>query len=451
MSSFKHKSSRVKYRSDIKTLDELHNEYVSQFRDQKTNLPNNEQELVELHEKLSRLEQPGKKYEPSEIKERANLKERINSIEVKINNIKNGFDEIEYFSKTYDVILRYYDTVEGKYYNDPGTASENIEWTEECTSDPVSTDHFEISDKLKQLNELSRKSRKEKKTVKRRGANAKKKKSKPIFLYISGVDDEDVDNLEEITSNRATLQDEYLTLVDEGYICSNMTYNPIKMCPDCEVEMTLIQAEGLYVCQECGASLYDIIESEVPSHKDAINEKPKYPYKKINHLIEKLNQFQSKETNNIPDEVFEIVEQEIYKRRLDKDDVTLEFVRDVLKRNRYHKYYENTQYIFSKVTDTPPPILTRDEEEEIKKRFRMLEEPFMRHRPLDRSNFLNYSFVLHKIFKIMGMNNHAKYFTLLKSKDKLKLQDKIWEKICNDLKWPFHSSKSNDKEYKMRF
>jgi hypothetical protein len=444
MSSFKHKSSRVKYRSDVKTLDELHNEYVSQFRDQKTNLPNTAQELSELRKKLSDLETSGKRYEPLKIKERAYLKEQISAIELKINNIKSGFDEMEYFSKTYDVILRYYDTIEGKYYNDPSIPAE------EPQELPTDTDHFEMSSKLKQLNELSKKNRKEKKSVKRRGINTKKKNSKPIFFYISGDKKEQTD-IEETTSNRATLQDEYLTLVDEGYICSKMVYSSIKTCADCDIEMTLIQSEGLYVCQKCGVSLYDIIESEIPSHRDASNEKPKYPYKKINHLIEKLNQFQSKETSNIPDEVFDVVDQEIYKQRLDKDDVTLEFVKKVLKKNRYNKYYENTQYIFSKVTDTPPLILTRDEEEDIKKRFRMLEEPFTKHRPIDRTNFLNYSFVLHKIFKIMGLHSHAKYFTLLKSKEKLKLQDKIWEKICNDLGWPFHSSKSNDKEYKMRF
>ena len=183
-----------------------------------------------------------------------------------------------------------------------------------------------------------------------------------------------------------------------------------------------------------------IIESEIPSHKDAINEKPKYPYKKINHLIEKLNQFQSKETNNIPDDVFEKINNEIKKRRKSKDDITLRFIKDVLKKYRFNKFYENSQFIFSKITGIPPPILSRDQEEEVKKRFRLLEEPFMKHRPKDRSNFLNYSFVLHKIFLIMGLTNHAKYFTLLKSKEKLRLQDIVWKKICNELNWQFHSS-----------
>jgi uncharacterized Zn finger protein (UPF0148 family) len=293
------------------------------------------------------------------------------------------------------------------------------------------------------LNETSKKNRKFKKTVKRRGIVNDTSKSKSILSFLSGNNENDGDHdtgIEEITSNRATLQDEYLTLVDGGYVCSNMKSNPIKKCTKCNIDKTLFQSEGSYVCQNCGELEHVIIESEIPSHKDAINEKPKYPYKKINHLIEKLNQFQSKETNNIPLDVFDTVEDEIRKRNLDISEVTLRFVTDVLKRHRYNKYYENKQYIFSKVTKTPPPILTRNQEEEVKKRFRMLEEPFMRHRPKDRSNFLNYSFVLHKIFRIMGLFNHAKYFSLLKSKEKLKAQDKVWYKICMDLVWRFDSS-----------
>jgi hypothetical protein len=38
------------------------------------------------------------------------------------------------------------------------------------------------------------------------------------------------------------------------------------------------------------------------------------------------------------------------------------------------------------------------------------------------------------------MNEHAKYFNLLKSKEKLREQDFIWKKICTDMQWKFHSS-----------
>lgn len=446
MSSFKPRSSRVRYRSDVKTLDEIHTEYLNKFKTQRDGVTQKREEIIAMKIELEELESEGKQYSAEEIKKRAQLKDKINSYERQIKDAEDGFGEMEYFAKTHDVILKYYDITEGKYYNDYTETSDVEEETK-----PVESVHLKVSDRLRELNEKSNKSRKVKKTVRKRNNNQAKSKSKPILSFLAGGDEESEQPVEEVTSNRATLQDEYLTLIDEGYVCSKMKYNPIKRCTECDVEMTLIQSEGMYVCQECGESNYIIIESEIPSHKDAINEKPKYPYKKINHLIEKLNQFQSKETNNIPDYVFEAVEEEIRKRRIDTSEVTIDFVRRVLKKYRYNKYYENKQYIFSKVTNTPPPILTRDQEEEIKKRFRMLEEPFMRHRPKDRNNFLNYSFVLHKIFKIMGMDNHAKYFTLLKSKDKLKQQDKIWEKICNDLGWPFHSSKTNNRTYMMKF
>jgi hypothetical protein len=38
------------------------------------------------------------------------------------------------------------------------------------------------------------------------------------------------------------------------------------------------------------------------------------------------------------------------------------------------------------------------------------------------------------------MKNNAKYFGLLKSRDKLRTQDLIWKNICKDLDWPYHPS-----------
>jgi hypothetical protein len=63
------------------------------------------------------------------------------------------------------------------------------------------------------------------------------------------------------------------------------------------------------------------------------------------------------------------------------------------------------------------------------------------------SNYLNYSYVLNKLFLIKAETDNnpkmlinAKYFKLLKSRDKLKMQDAIWKKICSYNNWPFHSS-----------
>lgn len=112
----------------------------------------------------------------------------------------------------------------------------------------------------------------------------------------------------------------------------------------------------------------------------------------------------------------------------------------ILKKLKLHQYYEHIPHIISKVSGKPPPTLNRETEDKIKSMFRDIQEPFMRHCPKDRTNFLSYAYVLHKFFKILNLNDFVQYFPLLKSREKLRLQDKLWKKICDDLKWEFHPS-----------
>jgi hypothetical protein len=244
----------------------------------------------------------------------------------------------------------------------------------------------------------------------------------------------------QIIINRATLQDNYLMLIDKSYACDHSKNSKIKYCSNCNTEKMLIQSEGLYVCNNCGETEHVIIESEIPSHKDAINEKPKYPYKKINHLKEKLNQFQSKESAEIPEQVYDIIKAELKKKRILPYRTTPPIIRTILKKRKLTNCYEHLQQIYCKVSGNPPVTLTREIEEDIINMFNMMQEPYHKHRPGNRSNFLNYSYVLHKLFLIKNMKAHANYFGLLKSPDKLREQDDIWYKICQDTNWHYHSS-----------
>jgi predicted RNA-binding Zn-ribbon protein involved in translation (DUF1610 family) len=89
-------------------------------------------------------------------------------------------------------------------------------------------------------------------------------------------------------SNRATLFDEYLKILDKSTTCKNKS--PFfKICQTCEMEKTLVHSQGMFACKNCGEVEYIIIESETPNHKDNSNEKPRYPYKRLNHLVEWLN------------------------------------------------------------------------------------------------------------------------------------------------------------------
>ncbi len=215
----------------------------------------------------------------------------------------------------------------------------------------------------------------------------------------------------------------------------------LKLCSTCGVEKIIKQSEGICVCILCGEAEQIIVESEILSHKDTIVEKVHYPYKRINHLMEWLNQFQAKESTDIPDYVYDAIRDELKKMKITKTSkITIKRVKQILKKLKFSEHYEHTVHIVSKLTGRPPPSLSRETEERIKFMFKQIQEPFMRHCPPSRINFLSYSYVLHKIFGILNLHEYVQYFELLKSREKLKIQESIWALICKDLKWPYYSS-----------
>ena len=69
--------------------------------------------------------------------------------------------------------------------------------------------------------------------------------------------------------------------------------------------------------------------------------------------------------------------------------------------------------------------------------FKEIQEPFRMFKPPSRKNFLNYNYVFHKFFELLGMDHFLAHFPLLKSPIKLRDQEEIYEKICKYLKWEF--------------
>jgi hypothetical protein len=115
-------------------------------------------------------------------------------------------------------------------------------------------------------------------------------------------------------------------------------------------------------------------------------------------------------------------------------------IKSILKKLNLNEYYEHIPYIKSKITGKPAPTINRKTEEKLKKMFDKIQEPFERHCPKDRINFLSYSYVLHKYCQLLELDEFIKCFPLLKSRSKLRAQDIIWKKICEDCNWQFYPS-----------
>ena len=147
-----------------------------------------------------------------------------------------------------------------------------------------------------------------------------------------------------------------------------------------------------------------------------------------------LSQFQAKETTDISNEIIESILEELKKERYyNIQDISNNKVKEVLKKLKLNKYYEHIPYIINKLNGKPPPILTPEIEEALRNMFKEIQAPFIKHCPKDRKNFLSYSYVLHKFIQLLGIDEYLVYFPLLKSREKLYQQDKIWKEICNEL------------------
>ena len=193
------------------------------------------------------------------------------------------------------------------------------------------------------------------------------------------------------------------------------------------------------VCSNCGVTDYFLGEELTYKEEQETAEKTiSYSYKRENHFNEWISQFQAQETTTIPPEVIQQLRTEFKKLKIKKlNEITHAKVRTLLKKLRLNKYYEHVPYIANSLNGIEPPKLSKILEEKLRIMFKEIQEPFDKHCPPDRKNFLSYSYVLYKFCELLGEDNFLQCFPLLKSKEKLYQQDVIWKLICQELKWEF--------------
>jgi len=201
---------------------------------------------------------------------------------------------------------------------------------------------------------------------------------------------------------------------------------------------TLLQHEGCVVCDACNSLEYVLIDHDKPSYKDPPKDVACLAYKRINHLNEWLNQVQGKETTEINDEVFANILNEIKKQKItNMATLTVKKLRDILKKIDSNKYYEHIPHIMHRLNGIPAMHMPPELEDKIRFMFCTIQIPFLKYQPPNRKNFLSYSYCLHKMMQLLEKDQYLASFPLLKSREKLYMQDQIWKKICHDVRWQF--------------
>jgi len=240
---------------------------------------------------------------------------------------------------------------------------------------------------------------------------------------------------------RGEIYKKYLREVEDNYEGTD----PVQAfhdrpCAACGEFYTKIheEAQSEDVCTKCGAAFYILGEEVGFKEEQEMEKNVTYSYKRENHFNEWISQFQAKESTSVPDELIEQLRTEFKKQKIkDLSEITHEKVKALLKKLNKAKYYEHVPYITTILNGIQPPTMPQSLEDRLRLMFHKIQAPFEHNKPATRKNFLSYSYVLYKFCELLGEDEYLPCFPLLKSKEKLYIQDQIWEKMCKELQWEF--------------
>ena len=441
---FKEKSSKKKINTDTNetyTLDAMHNNMIKNFEntDKELSYYNNLLNKYELSSNII-FNELNKETNKDTINilwsSNINLREKIIDTKNKIKELNNNYDEIEYYKNTSYILFQYYDTVDKQsHINNALIGNNNIIKSSVDLPIKQSRNVYKSESKKKKaillhntinvldaLNNINN------------NTNREDNNTSTSNIENNDITSKNINN--EVTfDDKSTLVDKYMSIINKKYV-RNVEDDNIEICKECKSQMICLQQDAIMICNTCGYQELLLVEQNRPILKQNTKDTSHFCYKRINHFREWCNQVQGKESTDIPDEVFVKILAEIKKEKIvDLKTITYTKMRDILKRLRINKYYEHINYIINRINGIPTPQFSPELEEKLCSMFRSIQAPFLKHCPKDRKNFLSYSYVLYKFFQILGLDEYLKYFPLLKSREKLYVQDQIWKKICIDLNY----------------
>lgn len=387
MASFKTKTKKKISCDNRITLEAKHNEIIDKL--------SNDNELSKYYnEQIKNLEKEKVKLEKSDrftnIDRIIEIQDEIIYMKEQLNNLNNK--EIDYFLDNGQLLFNYYEKKE-KVASGEDKIINNIKTRENDDNKKSVINYFST-------------------------------------LTENKTEDTNIQSKEDIVND-------YFFNTDENFI-KKIKGDSVEFCSKCNIEKILYLSEGKVICKSCGDESEILIDSDKPSYKDPPREVTYFSYKRINHFNECLAQFQAKETTDIPQEVYDKIILELKKERIkDMTKLTPAKIRQILKKLKKNKYYEHVPHIINKLNGVSPPVMSRDTEETLRRMFKEIQIPFHKFCPKDRKNFLSYSYVLRKFVELLELDEFIECFVLLKNREKLNEQDKIWKDICHYLNWEF--------------
>jgi len=381
------------------TLDSMHEQYIAELN-KKTSEDNIRTLEAKVAELRANLDAPFDCYDFEESMCRKRTQDDLTKLEEELETAKSGSDIHNYYLSSGDIMLEYYKQSSSKKSSASTPASSTGKITIGSSVSTHTSAAAATFDKLFSVAEAT--------------LGSSRKKMFEEYMQRRGLSDGTTDTHD---------------------------FSLSEHCTDCNTTREEITSEGILVCPKCGSEEYALVVSDFPSFRDPPKERNNYAYKKQNHLNEILNQFQAKESTEIPEDVMSEVICEIRKRRIDNIALlTEQNIREILKKLNRNRYYEHAAHILSRLNGNPPPTITPEIEDKIRAMFQEVQAPYLLYCPDERRNFLSYSYIIYKFLELLELDEYKVHFQLLKSRDRLIQHDTIWKKICDYLQWEFIQS-----------
>lgn len=227
------------------------------------------------------------------------------------------------------------------------------------------------------------------------------------------------------------IAEQYIDINDEA--CQNN----VMQCKNCNSSL-INTDDGIYVCEECGVK--DNFFDDSPSFKDVnrVNMFVRYKYKKKSHFQECIDKYQNKQKVNIPDKVYIDIKELMKRKGINTETVTIDHITTFIKELGYKKYKDASKYIYYVITNKEHPNIAAYEEIILDMFNRVIEEYESMKQTgeiQNRSNFLNVNYILYQLLRIAGYNCSQHEFPMIRTPQKIKEHDEMFEKICNKLGW----------------
>jgi predicted RNA-binding Zn-ribbon protein involved in translation (DUF1610 family) len=396
---FKVKSTKQNNPEGRSTLDAIHSQKMGQLNDERDKIPSFIRDIALLEARLS---------ETTTDTEIWRLEQKIECLKKKIKQLENNDEIMDYYLRSGEILFDYYDV------------QEKIQQGHNMNKAPVRAKPGSI---LAILDNIVKKEDTDNGIVGRSAPEC------PINTVATAKPLQ----RNELLNKYLSIEDPSLMYQDEVITEDEWTY-----CELCNAEMTMCLNEAVLTCPSCGNQEHILIDSDKPSYKDPPREVAYYAYKKINHFNEWLAQFQAKESTDIPQEIYDQILIQLKKERITSmGALKPSKLREILRGMGKSKYYEHIPHIINRLNGQNAPFMSREDEEKLRHMFREIQPSFKKHMPKGRRNFLSYAYVLYKFCELLEMDEFLPCFTRLKNREKLIMQDKTWQKICEEMGWQF--------------